>query len=80
MIGYKALLIINMLNDFVLDGAPLKVPKIEYIIGPIKREMEKARSEGYAVIYLCDSHDKDDREFEIFPPHAIRNTEGSKII
>jgi len=28
--------------------------------------MEKARSEGCTVIYLCDSHDKDDREFEIF--------------
>ena len=25
----KALLIIDMLNDFVLDGAPLKVPKIK---------------------------------------------------
>lgn len=80
MIGYKALLVIDMLNDFVLDGAPLKVPKIERIIDPIKREMEKARSEGYPVIYLCDSHDKEDREFEMFPPHAIRNTEGSKII
>ena len=69
-----------MLNDFVLDGAPLKVPGIEKIIGPIKREIEKAKSEGYPVIYLCDSHDKNDREFKMFPPHAIKNTEGSKII
>ena len=29
MTGDKALLIIDMLNDFVLDGAPLKVPKIK---------------------------------------------------
>lgn len=69
-----------MLNDFVLDGAPLKVPGIEKIIGSIKREIEKAKSEGYPVIYLCDSHDKNDREFKMFPPHAIKNTEGSKII
>jgi nicotinamidase-related amidase len=80
MIGSKALLVIDMLNDFVLDGAPLKVPKIERIIEPIKREIEKARSEGYHVVYLCDSHEENDREFELFPPHAIRNTEGSKII
>jgi nicotinamidase/pyrazinamidase len=76
----KALLVIDMLNDFVLDGAPLKVPKIEKIIEPIKREIEKARREGYQVIYLCDSHDEHDREFELFPPHAIKNTDGSKII
>lgn len=80
MIGSKALLVIDMLNDFVLDGAPLKVLKIERIIEPIKREIEKARSEGYHVVYLCDSHEENDREFELFPPHAIRNTEGSKII
>ncbi len=80
MTSQKALLIIDMLNDFVLDGAPLKVPKIERIIEPIKREMGKARNEGYQVIYLCDSHDEDDKEFDLFPPHAVRNTEGSKII
>src|SRR3972149_8134326 len=80
MTGDKALLIIDMLNDFVLEGAPLKVPKIKSIIGPIKKEIVKAGSGGYPVIYLCDSHEKDDKEFKIFPPHAIRNTEGSKII
>ncbi len=80
MDGKKALLVIDMLNDFVLDGAPLKVPNIKKIIEPIKREMEKARSGGYPVIYLCDSHDKNDREFKMFPPHAVKNTEGSKII
>jgi len=76
----KALLIIDMLNDFVMDGASLKVPGIEKIIGPIKREIKKAKSEGYQVIYLCDSHDKNDREFELFPPHAIKGTEGAKVI
>jgi nicotinamidase/pyrazinamidase len=76
----KALLIIDMLNDFVCEGAPLKIPNIEKIIGPVKREKEKAAGEGYTVIYLCDSHDKNDREFNMFPPHAVKNTEGSKII
>jgi len=76
----KALLIIDMLNDFVLDGAPLKVPGIERIIKPIKREIEKARNGGYHVIYICDSHEENDKEFELFPPHAIKGTEGAKII
>ena len=70
----KALLIIDMLNDFILEGAALQVPKIKTIIKYIKKEIEKARSEGYPIIYLCDSHDEDDREFEMFPPHAVKNT------
>ncbi|MEA2016283.1 MAG: isochorismatase family cysteine hydrolase [Actinomycetota bacterium] len=76
----KALLIIDMLNDFVSDGAPLKVPDIKKIINPIKREIEKARSEGSQVIYLCDNHQKDDKEFKLFPPHAVKGTEGARII
>lgn len=80
MEGKKALLVIDMLNDFVRDGAPLKIPNVEKIIGPIKRETEKARNGGYTVVYLCDSHDKNDKEFNMFPPHAVKNTEGSKII
>jgi nicotinamidase/pyrazinamidase len=76
----KALLVIDMLNDFVIDGAPLKIPRVEKIIEPVKRETKKARNEGYPVIYLCDSHDKNDREFKMFPPHAVKNTEGSRII
>lgn len=80
MTGDRALLIINMLNDFVLDGAPLEIPKIKKIIEPIKKEIEKAGSSNYPVIYLCDSHEKEDNEFKMFPPHAIKNTEGSKII
>lgn len=76
----KALIIIDMLNDFVKRGAPLEVPGAESVIEPIKQEIERARVSGYHVIYLCDCHPEDDPEFDIFPPHAIRGTEGSKII
>ena len=34
----KALLVIDMLNDFVRDGAPLKIPYIEKIIEHVKRQ------------------------------------------
>ncbi len=76
----KALLIIDMLNDFVGKGAPLEIPKINSIIEPIKKEIEKSRVLGYPIIYLCDSHENDDREFRAFPAHAVKNTEGAKII
>lgn len=78
----EALLIIDMLNDFVLEGAPLEVPDTRKVIPVIKREIEKAREEGKPVIYICDSHDPDDREFKKmgWPPHAVKGTMGAKIV
>lgn len=80
MESLKALIIIDMLNDFVNKDAPLKVPGIENTIKPIKREIKKIRHSGDHVIYLCDSHTEDDSEFEYFPPHAIKGSPGSEII
>jgi nicotinamidase-related amidase len=76
----KALLIIDMLNDFVRKGAPLEVPKARGIIKNIKRVLEKARREGTPVIYCCDRHDPDDREFKIWGRHAVQGTTGAEII
>jgi nicotinamidase-related amidase len=78
----EALLVIDMLNDFVLEGAPLEVPDTRKVIPAIKREIERARQEGNPVIYVCDWHDPDDKEFEKFgwPPHAVRDTKGAEIV
>ncbi len=76
----KALLIIDMLNDFVKRGAPLEVPKAGGIVKNIRRELKRARRAGIPVIYCCDRHKPRDREFEIWPPHAVRGTEGAEII
>lgn len=78
----KALLIIDMLNDFARQGAPLYVPKTKDVIPFIKAEIEKARAEGIPVIYICDSHQPDDIEFSRFgwPPHAIAGSEGARVI
>lgn len=78
----EALLIIDMLNDFVIEGAPLEVPETRKVLPNIKREIEKARAEGIPVIHVCDSHDAQDKEFSKFgwPPHAIRGTDGAKVV
>ncbi len=78
----EALLIIDMLNDFVLPGAPLEVPAARTIIPVIKSEIEKARAIGNPVIYLCDAHEQDDKEFRKFgwPAHAVKGTKGAEII
>ena len=77
-----ALIIIDMLNDFLVEGAPLEVPAARNVVPFIREKLEIARKEGMVVIYICDSHRKDDPEFERmnWPPHAIEGTGGAQVI
>ncbi len=76
----KALLVIDMLNDFLLKGAPLEVSKGREILPALKGRIEEARREGIPIIYICDNHDKDDEEFKVWLPHAISGTKGAEVI
>jgi nicotinamidase/pyrazinamidase len=78
----EALLIIDMLNDFVIKGAPLEVPETREAVPNIKREIEKARAGGNPVIYICDTHALYDKEFSKFgwPPHAVKGTKGAEVV
>lgn len=76
----KAILVIDMLNDFVLEGAPLEVPGARDIIKNIKKELERAHRNKEPVIYVCDAHKKDDPEFSVWPVHAVRGTKGQEVV
>lgn len=78
----EALLIVDMLNDFVLSGATLEVPETRNIIKNIQNEIRSARQAGKPVIYICDNHDPDDKEFGKFgwPAHAVKGTKGAAVI
>lgn len=78
----EALLVLDMLNDFVLPGAPLEVPDTRKIIPAIRQEIEEARAAGKPVVYVCDSHDPDDREFSRFnwPAHGVTGTKGAEVV
>jgi nicotinamidase/pyrazinamidase len=73
-------LVIDMVNDFVLPGAPLEVPSARRIIPAIKKRIEDARRRGVTVIYVCDAHAEDDAEFEIWGRHAVEGTEGAEVV
>jgi nicotinamidase-related amidase len=78
----KALLIIDMLNDFVREGVSLEVPSTRLIIPNLKKEIKDAKKEGRPVIYVCDTHQEQDREFLKmgWPVHAVKGTVGSEVI
>jgi len=81
-VGDVALLIIDMLNDFVLQGSPLEVPDTRGIITPIQDKIQNARGKSIPIIYICDSHEKNDKEFVRmgWPPHALAGSMGAQVI
>ena len=77
----KALLVIDMLNDFIEEGGALEVGQAGRDIIPfIQDKIKQFRKSGDKIIYICDNHEIDDKEFEMFPPHSVANTWGSEII
>jgi nicotinamidase-related amidase len=75
-----ALVIVDMLNDFVLEGAPLRVEAAQQLIPAISRGRDAARRAGSPVFYLCDAHRPDDPEFQAWPRHAVAGTPGAQVI
>ncbi len=78
--GATAFVIVDMLNDFVRPGAPLRVEGAEALIPIIARGRQAARQAGAKVVYLCDAHRPDDPEFRAWPPHAVRGSQGAQVV
>jgi nicotinamidase-related amidase len=75
----RALLIVDMLNDFTRETGSLFVPDNPNIIPAVRREIDRAHREGEPVVYVCDAHIPDDPEFRHWPRHAVRGTDGAQV-
>ena len=77
----RALVVVDMIEDFVHEGGALYCgPSMAKIVPVIQRELERARTSGEPVVYLTDEHLADDAEFAQFPPHALKGSKGAKIV
>ena len=77
----KALIIVDMLNDFVDEKGALYCGDTTRLIIPfIIERLMGCRNRENLVIYLKDAHDEDDKEFEKFPKHGVLGTWGSEVI
>jgi nicotinamidase-related amidase len=75
----KAVLVIDMLNDFV--KGELKCERASSIISPLEKLVKEARGRGIPVIYCNDVHLKGiDRELLLWGDHALAGTEGAGVI
>ena len=77
----KALIIVDMLNDFIDEKGTLYCGKeAEEIIPSIKKRLQAFRERKDLVIHIQDSHDENDREFTRFAQHGVVGTWGHSII
>ncbi len=77
----KVLIVVDMLNDFLHPrGALYCGDEARRIIEPVRRLIETFRRAAWPVMYIQDAHEVHDREFERFPPHAVKGSWGSEII
>ncbi|WP_066639535.1 isochorismatase family cysteine hydrolase [Desulfolucanica intricata] len=78
----KALLVIvDMLKDFLdPEGKLYCGDKAREIIPFVKNLIESFKKSNNDIIFICDSHRVNDKEFEKFPPHCVEGTEGALVI
>lgn len=76
----KALMIIDMQNDFAKKGGALYFEGAEKVIPKIIDLIKEAKNKNLPIILTQDWHDEDDKEFEIWPKHCIKNTSGAMIV
>jgi nicotinamidase-related amidase len=75
----KALVIVDMLDDFV-TGA-LANPHAERIVEPLSRLLEHARADpDWVVVFSNDAHDPSDPELRVWGEHAMAGSPGAEVI
>jgi nicotinamidase-related amidase len=82
-----ALLIIDMQNDFVLEGAPLRVAQARSIVPKIYEVLAEFRKKRLSVFHILRVHRQDGSDVEITRqelfrkhPFAVEGTHGAAVI
>ncbi|WP_026476200.1 cysteine hydrolase family protein [Alkaliphilus transvaalensis] len=78
-----AILVIDMLNDFVGEKAPLRCPGGETIIPDLQKLFKWVRArkdDDIHLVHIQEAHRKHDADFRVRPVHAVKGTWGSDFI
>jgi nicotinamidase/pyrazinamidase len=66
--------------DFMMPQGNLYVPGAIELVENLQSLFKLAREKSIQIISTADAHDKDDPEFEQFPPHCVEGTPGQRKI
>jgi nicotinamidase-related amidase len=75
-----ALIIGDMQNDFVTEGGTLVVPDAEGTVPTIRNLLELARESDMRVVFIQDTHNDGDPEWEIWGKHCREGSWGWQVV
>jgi ureidoacrylate peracid hydrolase len=76
----SALLVIDLVRDFVDPGGAMPLPGAEVLLGRVNALASATRRAGGRVVWVRDEHeDLDDAEFRVRLPHCLAGTGGSEL-
>ncbi|MTI70404.1 MAG: cysteine hydrolase [Firmicutes bacterium] len=78
-----AIVVIDMLNDFVGENAKLRCPGADEIVPNLQKLMEWVRNredDDVQIVHIQEAHRKNDADFRVRPVHAVKGTWGSDFI
>jgi len=75
----QALIVVDMQNGFLRHGN-LASEDCLAVLPAVVDEVEAALAHDHHVIFTADTHETDDREFEIFPTHCVRGTDEAELV
>jgi nicotinamidase-related amidase len=77
----NAVLVVDMLRGFLEPGHNIYSGEAARGIIPNVRELlQREADSGSPILFICDHHDPDDLEFQMFPPHCVEGTEETQVI
>lgn len=75
-----AVLVIDMLNDFIESDGAMPLPGGDQLFPPIKGILDAARNREAPVLWVCDEHPPNDKEFEKRTEHCLKGSWGAQIV
>jgi len=69
---------IDTQRDFMLPSGSMYVPGAERLIPRLRKLFDCARLQKISVLSSQDAHTPEDPEFQQFPPHCVKGTEGQQ--
>ena len=71
---------VDVQRDFMLPGGNLYVPGAEKLLPNIRRLTDAARQGRVFLVSHGCFHSANDPEFQTFPPHCVKGTEGAELV
>lgn len=76
----RALVVVDMIQDYLTPGRPLFVPRACGIVGALADRVAKARRDGDPIVFVHDFHEEGDTDLEHWPLHATAGTTGWQMV